>query len=539
MAATEVAATGAAAGRPRATAASRGVEPVIFVLSIASALVVLGADLAHRRHLAARPAGDEHELRRAVVDDADEPLLVVVRRHGARLGLGLAIATVLAVPIGILLGSSDLAASAFRIPIEFLRPIPSAALIPVLFLTLGTNLKSEVFLAAFGAFWPLLVQTIYGVRDVDPVALETARSFGVGRFERLYRITLPSAVPYIATGLRIASTVSLILAFTAELFMGTQGLGQDVNYAQSYGLDVQLYALALATGFLGVAIHLVFIDARAPRAALASVATGGGRREPRRRAAKIAAEIAVPIAILAAWQAWTVHARLVEVPAPLDDPRRVPATCGSSRSSASTSCRASSASASASPIAAVVGIALGIPIGLSRWARLWTMPHIEYWRAMPPPALLPISIVLLHSIGNRQKVAFIAFFCLFPILLNTIDGVRGDRPDAARDRALVQHPAARADPPARAAGGARRRSPRACERAVSLAVIMMVLSEYFSSTSGVGYVLLISKNTFQFTPMWAAIVLIGVLGYVLNVVFLLAERRLLAWHRGWRAAAGS
>jgi ABC-type nitrate/sulfonate/bicarbonate transport system permease component len=172
--------------------------------------------------------------------------------------LGLTIATVLAVPLGILLGASDFAGRAFRVPIEFLRPIPSAALIPVLFLTIGTNLKSEVFLAAFGAFWPLLIQTMYGVRDVDPVALETAKSFGVGRLERLYRITLPSSAPYIATGLRISSTVALILAFTAELFMGTPGLGQLVNYAQSYGLETQLYALALATGFLGVGIHLLF-----------------------------------------------------------------------------------------------------------------------------------------------------------------------------------------------------------------------------------------------------------------------------------------
>jgi ABC-type nitrate/sulfonate/bicarbonate transport system permease component len=171
--------------------------------------------------------------------------------------IGLGVATALAVPLGILLGSSDFLGSAFRVPIEFLRPIPSAALIPLLFLTLGTSLKSEVFLAAFGAFWPLLVQTMYGVRDVDPIALETGRSFGVGAFERLYRITLPSAVPYIATGLRISSTVSLILAFTAELFMGTPGLGQAVNYAESYGLTDQLYALALATGFLGIAIHLV------------------------------------------------------------------------------------------------------------------------------------------------------------------------------------------------------------------------------------------------------------------------------------------
>jgi ABC-type nitrate/sulfonate/bicarbonate transport system permease component len=182
-------------------------------------------------------------------------LAVVHTVRGWAIGLGLAAA--LAVPLGIALGSNQLAASAFRVPIEFLRPIPSAALIPLLFLTLGTNLKSEVFLATFGAFWPLLIQTMYGVRDVDPLALDTARSFGVGRLERLYRITLPSAVPYIATGLRISSTVALILAFTAELFMGTPGLGQAVNYAESFGLNNQLYALAVATGFLGVAIHLV------------------------------------------------------------------------------------------------------------------------------------------------------------------------------------------------------------------------------------------------------------------------------------------
>jgi ABC-type nitrate/sulfonate/bicarbonate transport system permease component len=173
--------------------------------------------------------------------------------------IGLGLATVLAVPIGIALGSSEFAARAFRVPIEFLRPIPSAALIPLLFLTLGTNLNSEIFLATFGAFWPLLVQTMYGVHDVDPIALDTARSFGVPGLERLSRITLPSAVPYIVTGLRISSTVALILAFTAELFMGTPGLGHLLNYAEAYGLTSEVYALALATGFLGVGIHYAMV----------------------------------------------------------------------------------------------------------------------------------------------------------------------------------------------------------------------------------------------------------------------------------------
>jgi ABC-type nitrate/sulfonate/bicarbonate transport system permease component len=163
------------------------------------------------------------------------------------------------------------------------------------------------------------------------------------------------------------------------------------------------------------------------------------------------------------------------------------------------------------------------------------MPHIEYWRAMPPPALLPISIVLLHSIGNLQKVTFIAFFCLFPILLNTIDGVRAIDPTMVetarsygipwRDRVRrIVFPAAL---PQISVG---------MRVSLSLAVIIMVVSEYFSSTNGVGYVLLISKNTFQLKPMWAAILLIGLLGYLLNLAYILAERRFLAWHRGWRAA---
>jgi ABC-type nitrate/sulfonate/bicarbonate transport system permease component len=160
---------------------------------------------------------------------------------------------------------------------------------------------------------------------------------------------------------------------------------------------------------------------------------------------------------------------------------------------------------------------------------------VEIWRAMPPPALLPISIVLLHSIGNVQKVAFIAFFCVFPVLLNTIEGVRGIEPtlvETARSYGVptlerVRRIVLPAALPQIVAG---------MRTSLSLAVITMVLSEYFSSTSGVGYVLLISKNTFQLAPMWAAIVLIGVLGYLLNLLFLLFERRILAWHRGWRAA---
>ena len=154
--------------------------------------------------------------------------------------------------------------------------------------------------------------------------------------------------------------------------------------------------------------------------------------------AAIAAEIAVPLAILAAWQLWTVRAQDPKVPrlsTILVEFRELWLFSQFELHVVPSLTRI----AAGFGIAVVVGIALGIPLGLSRWGRILAMPHIEWWRAMPPPALLPISVVLLHSIENRQKIAFIAFFCLFPILLNTIDGVRGIDPtmtDTARSYGL-------------------------------------------------------------------------------------------------------
>jgi ABC-type nitrate/sulfonate/bicarbonate transport system permease component len=252
------------------------------------------------------------------------------------------------------------------------------------------------------------------------------------------------------------------------------------------------------------------------------------------RAARIAAEIAVPVAILAAWQLWTATAHDPKFP-------RLSTILVEFQhlwlfSQFGTHVVPSlERIALGYSIAVLAGIALGIPLGLSRWGRMAAMPHIEYWRAIPPPALLPISIVLLHSIGNVQKVGFIAFFCLFPVLLNTIEGVRGIEPtlvETARSYGVPTLERVRRI----VLPGALPQIVAGMRTSLSLAVITMVLSEYFSSTSGVGYVLLISKNTFQLAPMWAAIVLIGVLGYLLNLLFLLFERRILAWHRGWRAA---
>jgi ABC-type nitrate/sulfonate/bicarbonate transport system permease component len=172
--------------------------------------------------------------------------------------VGLAVAAAIAIPLGIVIGSSAVLYRALRGVIEFLRPIPSVALIPLAVLIWGSGLESKVFLAAFAATWPLLMQTLYGVQDVDPVATDTARSFGFSRPQRLVHVTLPSAVPYIATGVRISAAVALILAVTAELVIGSPGLGREINIArQSEAVD-DMYALIAVTGLLGWGVNVVF-----------------------------------------------------------------------------------------------------------------------------------------------------------------------------------------------------------------------------------------------------------------------------------------
>jgi ABC-type nitrate/sulfonate/bicarbonate transport system permease component len=172
--------------------------------------------------------------------------------------IGLAVAAAIAIPVGIAIGSSPLLYRSLRGVIEFLRPIPSVALIPLAILIWGSGLESKVFLAAFASTWPLLIQTVYGVQDVDPVATETARSFGFSRAQRLLHVTLPSAVPYIATGVRISAAVALILAVTAELVIGSPGLGREINIArQGEAVDI-MYALIAVTGLLGWGVNIVF-----------------------------------------------------------------------------------------------------------------------------------------------------------------------------------------------------------------------------------------------------------------------------------------
>lgn len=181
--------------------------------------------------------------------------------------LGLLIATTAAVVAGIVLGSSRFLREATASTIEFLRPIPSVALIPLAVLLFGTSLESKLLLVVYASFWPMLIQVLYGAADIDPVAYDTARVYRFTVWTRLRRLTWPTALPYVMTGLRLSAAVALILAVTSELVIGNPGLGNRVAVAQSSGAIATTYALVFITGLIGVLVNVAarLVERRALR----------------------------------------------------------------------------------------------------------------------------------------------------------------------------------------------------------------------------------------------------------------------------------
>lgn len=171
------------------------------------------------------------------------------------LGIGLSI--LVAVPVGIVLGLSRVTFRASRIVIELIRPMPAVALIPLVLLFLGQGLEMKLVVALYAAVWPILFNTIYGVHGVDPKSKEMARSFGLGRLAVIRRVVIPAAAPFIATGIRISSSIVLIVIITVELIAGGgDGLGVFIAENRALGDQVaRVYAGILVTGLLGLAIN--------------------------------------------------------------------------------------------------------------------------------------------------------------------------------------------------------------------------------------------------------------------------------------------
>jgi NitT/TauT family transport system permease protein len=175
-------------------------------------------------------------------------------------GLSLAAAVAFAVPLGIAFGSSDVLFRAMSPVVDLMRPIPSVALLPLAMLVLGTGLEMKVVLVGYAMAWPILFNTIYGIHDLDPVSVDTARCFGLKRLAIIRHVGIPSAAPFILTGIRVSASIGLVVLVSAELLSDSNaGIGSFIMRNSSGGgrMDTILAAAAIV-GLLGLLVNVAF-----------------------------------------------------------------------------------------------------------------------------------------------------------------------------------------------------------------------------------------------------------------------------------------
>jgi ABC-type nitrate/sulfonate/bicarbonate transport system permease component len=196
------------------------------------------------------------EIARAMLDGfRSGELLQVFGSSLYRMLVGFAAGSALGVLLGLVMATSRWVNAALGPLIELLRPIPIPAIVPPLILLLGIDDAMKIFVIAFAAFFPVLVNTVAGVRSQDRTPLDVARTLQVGRWRTLLRVVLPASMPYILAGLRVSLALALIVTVVAEMIAGSAGIGfylMTMQYAMRAG---DMYAAIFLLAALGYGLN--------------------------------------------------------------------------------------------------------------------------------------------------------------------------------------------------------------------------------------------------------------------------------------------
>jgi len=184
------------------------------------------------------------------------PMQILVSMKRAAAGYFLAAAVF--IPLGIFMGLSPTVYRLFEVIVEMLRPVPPPVVIPVALLFFGLGDEMKIFVIFFSCAWPILLNTVDGVRGLDWVLLNTARTFGLPRRKIIWQVILPACAPQIATGLRVSLPIMLILVVISEMVGSTDGIGYFVLDSQRRFRVAQMYAGMLALALLGYALNQLF-----------------------------------------------------------------------------------------------------------------------------------------------------------------------------------------------------------------------------------------------------------------------------------------
>lgn len=173
-----------------------------------------------------------------------------------RVVMGFLVGTVIALPLGLLMGTSPRVYGLFNPLVQVVRPIPPIAYIPLAILWFGLGNPPAFFLIALGAFFPVLMNTIAGVRHVDGIYLRAARNLGANQLTIFRRVIMPAATPYILSGVRIGIGTAFIVVIVAEMIAVNNGLGYRILEAREYMWSDKIIAGMLTIGILGLVIDL-------------------------------------------------------------------------------------------------------------------------------------------------------------------------------------------------------------------------------------------------------------------------------------------
>lgn len=176
-----------------------------------------------------------------------------------RLVIGYGIACAVAVPVGLAMGSFRIVYRLLEPITEFLRPIPSSAYIPVAMFFLGIDDGMKIFVIALASVFPILVATYGSVQDIDPVLIDTARTFHVSRATTVRKVVLPAAMPAVLTGMRVSLGISLIVAVVAEMISGSSGIGYFILDAQRQFRPPEMFAGIVILGIVGFGLNVLFL----------------------------------------------------------------------------------------------------------------------------------------------------------------------------------------------------------------------------------------------------------------------------------------
>lgn len=168
-------------------------------------------------------------------------------------------ASILAILMGLLMGRFPAVYNLFEPLMELLRPLPKPALLPPLILFLGLGDVMKLTIVGLAVFFPVLINTVQGVRGIDPVLINTARTFGYGRMAILRKVILPASMPLILAGMRVSLALGLILVVVAEMLAGTGGLGYLIIDMQRTFRVQNMYAWLVILALVGYVLNAVFV----------------------------------------------------------------------------------------------------------------------------------------------------------------------------------------------------------------------------------------------------------------------------------------